>query len=204
VTKLPPALFTTPLPGINRPLSASEGNVLVNYVNILVKWQRTHRLVGSVEPLWIVENVFVHSLCFLHALPHSVRDLADIGSGAGVPGIPLAIVKPELRMTLIEARQRRVSFLSTAVRELGLGSIEVVGERVERLGVAYESRFDAVVMRCAGEVSEMLAAGFRLARSGGVVVVSAHSSAPRPVHGEKIVVRPPSGRPRTFWRFVKP
>lgn len=200
---LPPTLFTARLPGIARPLTTSEGDTLSKYLELLIKWQKTHRLVGSVEPAWIIENVFIHSLCFLEALPPEVKQLADLGSGAGLPGIPMAIVKPELRITLIEARQRRVSFLSTAIRELGLRHVDVLGERAEHLGPAYHGRFDAVVMRCAGETSGILELASRLVRDAGTVVVSAHPSAPLHALAEEIVVRAPSGVLRTFHRYTK-
>ena len=203
MSALSPALFTSPLPGIGRPLSDHEGRQLYNYIELLTKWQKTHRLIGSVELPWIVENVLVHSFCFLETLPVDLRELADVGSGAGLPGIPIAVVRPDLRVTLIEARQRRISFLSTVVRELGLETVEVVGERVENLGAAFTHRFDAVVMRCAGEVSGMVDAGFRVVRHGGVVVVSSHSTASLPRQGEAVVVRSPSGALRTFHRFRK-
>jgi 16S rRNA (guanine527-N7)-methyltransferase len=204
VTELPAALFQSPLPGIRRPLSRPEGQKLINYLKLLRKWQKTHRLIGSDDPAWILENVFVHSLCFLEALPSESRVIADVGSGAGLPGVPIAIVRPDLDLTLVEAKQRRVSFLSTVVRELSLDATRVLGERVEDLGENYASRFDAVVMRCAGGgSSRVLAEASRILRPGGVVVVSAHSSSSLPAGAEAIVVRAPSGARWTFHRVVK-
>jgi 16S rRNA (guanine527-N7)-methyltransferase len=204
VTILPRSLFTTSLPGIGRPLSEAEGQLLGNYLNLLIKWQKSHRLLGSVEPAWIVENVFIDSFCFLEALPVGATAIADVGSGAGVPGIPVAIVRPDLRLSLIEVRQRRVSFLATVVRELGLAHVEVVAGRAERLGADYVGRFDAVVMRCAGRIDVVLGAAFRLVRAGGAVIVAASSSAPVAVGGEALTVQAPSGVVRPFHRYLKP
>jgi 16S rRNA (guanine527-N7)-methyltransferase len=118
-----------------------------------------------------MENVVLDSLLFLTLLPRGPISVADLGSGAGVPGIPLKIVRPELRMVLIEARERRVSFLSTVIRELSLPECRVVGERAER--VAPEDRnHDVVVMRCAGDLTEIIPIAARLIRSGGMVVAS--------------------------------
>ena len=152
MTRLPAALFRSPVPGLGRPLTEAEGSMASKYLNILIKWSKSQRLVGSVEPMWLIENVFLDSLCFLEALPSSARRLADVGSGAGIPGIPIAIVSPELEVDLIESRQRRVSFLSTAVRELALPRVRVVGARVEDLAESHAELFDAITMRCAGEV----------------------------------------------------
>jgi 16S rRNA (guanine527-N7)-methyltransferase len=204
VTPLPRALFESRLPGLARPLTRSEGESIHNYLILLDKWQRTHRLVGSVNPAWLIENVVLDSLCFLEALPTATARVADLGSGAGLPGIPIAIVRPELTMTLIEPRQRRVSFLSTVIRELGLAHAEVVPSRVQALGPDYTGRFDAVVMRCAGEVGSLRKSALSLVRRGGAVIVSAHSAGPPPPGGERIVVRTFSGTPRAFDRFSKP
>lgn len=204
MTALPRSLFTSPLPGIGRPLTISEGQQFHKYLNLLIKWQKTHRLLGSVEPAWVVENVFVDSLCFLEALPVGATTIADLGSGAGVPGIPIAIVRPDLRLSLIEARQRRVSFLATVVRELGLAHAEVVAGRAEGLGAEHIARFDAVVMRCAGPIDAVLGGAFRLVRAGGVVVVAASSSAPVADCGEALSVHAPSGVARPFHRYSKP
>ena len=200
---LPRSLLGSSLPGVGRRLTESEAELLRKYLDLLIKWQTTTRLVGSVEPSWVAENVFVHSFCFLEALPEGTRRVADLGSGAGIPGLPIAIVRPDLKVTLIEAKQRRVSFLSTVVRELGLGSVTVVGDRIESLPPSYDGWCDAVVMRCAGSLSEMLEPALRLVRRGGVVVVSAQASDEVPRGAEVLAARAPSGARWTFHRYQK-
>jgi len=135
--------------------------------------------VGSVEPGWVVRNLFVDSLMFLELLPAGVRELADLGTGAGFPGVPMRIVKPALRLTLVEAKSRRTSFLSSLVRELELDHVKVVNERAETLVERPELRFDAVVLRCAGSLDEVLPIATKLVRPGGVVIAS---GPPAPVH----------------------
>jgi 16S rRNA (guanine527-N7)-methyltransferase len=203
VSPLPATLFEAALPGLGRPLTEREGDLLVKYLNLLSKWQKIHRFLGSVAPAWVVENVFLDSLCFLAALPEAVVRVADVGSGAGVPGIPVAIVRPDLRLSLIEARERRASFLSTAVRELELAHVEVVPHRIETLAGSYVGGFDAVMMRCAGEISSVLDRAYRLVRDGGVVIVSAPPVSQGRPGGELIAVRSLAGTPRNFRRFTK-
>jgi 16S rRNA (guanine527-N7)-methyltransferase len=204
VTPLPQALFESRLPGLDRPLTQSEGATIHKYLNILTKWQKTHRLVGSVKPAWLIENVVLDSLCFLEGLPAGTARVADLGSGAGLPGIPMAIVRADLAMTLIEPRERRASFLSTVIRELGLARAEIVPARVEAMGRAYAGRFDSVVMRCAGDIGGLIENALGLVRIGGAVIVAAHSEDPVPPRGERILVRTLSGAPRALHRFTKP
>ena len=83
-------------------------------------------MVGSDGPAWIVENLFLDSLLFLRVLPTPLHSLLDLGSGAGLPGIPLKIVRGDLELVLVESRRRRASFLSTVVRELALANVRVI------------------------------------------------------------------------------
>jgi 16S rRNA (guanine527-N7)-methyltransferase len=156
---------------LERDLSLQETDAFLQYLTLLTRWQRVHRLVGSIEPEWLIENVILDSLLFLPLLPTGVDLVADLGSGAGVPGIPLKIVRPAMKVTLIESRERRASFLATVIRELGLRECRVVAGRAEDIPRADRS-YDAVVMRCAGDLTRLVPVAADLLRSGGVVVAS--------------------------------
>ena len=157
---------------IGRTLTELEAGQFHKYLELLIKWQRTTRLIGRTSPGWIVESLFLDSLVFLRALPERFQWLLDLGAGAGLPGIPIKIVRPETSLVLIEARQRRASFLSAVARELALASTEVVNARAEDVIARFERRFDAVVMRCAGDTAALIPLATRLVRPGGAVVVS--------------------------------
>lgn len=157
---------------LGRDLAESEAAQFDKYLNILQKWQQIHRLVGSGEAEWIVRQVFLDSLLFRRVLPPEAREVLDAGSGAGIPGIPLKLVEPELRLTMVESRQRRVSFLSTAIRELSLVGAQLIGGRLEELVRTSADGFDAVVARCAGDVGYLFGLGAHLVRPGGVVIAS--------------------------------
>jgi 16S rRNA (guanine527-N7)-methyltransferase len=157
---------------LGRPLTSTEQGLFDNYMNLLIKWSSVHRMIGWTEPRWIVENLFLDSLLFFRVLPENTRSMMDLGAGAGIPGIPLKIVQPRLQITLLEARQRRASFLSTVVRELGLIDATVIEGRAESLVPERGGEFDAVVMRCAGDLEELFPVAARFIRPGGVVVAS--------------------------------
>jgi len=157
---------------LGRPLGVLELEAFDKYLVLLRKWQRVQRLVGSSEPEWIVENLFLDSLLFLRVLPRDLAAIADVGSGAGFPGIPLKIVLPDVDVTLIESRQRRASFLTAAIRELGLARARVVSARVETIQEGLLGAVGAVVMRCAGGMKELLPAVSRLVSPGGMIVCS--------------------------------
>jgi 16S rRNA (guanine527-N7)-methyltransferase len=174
---------------LGRQLFDAELQLFDNYLKMLQKWQKSQRLIGSPDPQWIVDNLFLDSLLFLKVLPETTVALADVGSGAGLPGIPLKIVRPQWRVVLIESRAKRASFLSAAVRELGLRDTSVVTTRAEDYAVGNPAAFDAVVMRCAGAFREVAPAIVRMLGSGGVVVASGPPTAKPLGLGEWVEVR---------------
>jgi 16S rRNA (guanine527-N7)-methyltransferase len=102
--------------------------------------------------------------------------VCDVGSGAGLPGVVLAIARPDLRVTLVEPLLRRTTFLEEVVLELGLGSCEVRRDRAERLHG--ELSFDVVTSRAVAPLSRLLAWSVPLVAPGGAVIAMKGSRAP--------------------------
>jgi 16S rRNA (guanine(527)-N(7))-methyltransferase RsmG len=164
---------------LGRELSVEEVERVCEYVDELLTWQDAIRLVGRADPSWIIEELVLDSLLFVRVIPHTARRVVDLGSGAGIPGIPLKIIRPGLALWLVEVRRKRASFLSSVVRRMGWLDVEVVGMRAEealRSGLMPPRSFDAVVARCAGQASEIAEVGTPFVRDGGVVVIAAPSS----------------------------
>jgi 16S rRNA (guanine527-N7)-methyltransferase len=185
---------------LGRSPTAVESAMLYKYVKLLIKWQKSQRLIGSDKPTWIVDNVIVDSLLFTRALPAGILRLADVGSGAGVPGIPLAVVLPQAHMTLIEARQKRGSFLAAAVRELALRNCKLLNQRLEAVSESLAEAFDAVVMRCAGRPTALAAQVRGILAPGGVIVASGPPTSTEVDFGEWLEVKGPD-RVRRFWVY---
>ena len=173
---------------LGRPLTEGELEAFGKYLKLLQKWQKSQRLIGSSDTSWIVEKLFLDSLLFLKVLPPQIASLADVGSGAGLPGIPLKIVRPGIRTVLIESRARRASFLSAVIRELGLRNIEVVTARVEEYAAERPAGFEVVVMRCAGGFGELAATSAPLVVPGGTIIASGPPQRRPLEHGEWVEV----------------
>jgi 16S rRNA (guanine527-N7)-methyltransferase len=104
----------------------------------------------------------------LAVLPHLAgRTLLDVGSGAGLPGIPLAIARPELEVTLLDSNQKKTSFQQQAAIELGLANVRAVNARVESWET--QARFDVVISRAFSEIADFVSAAGRLCAEGGVL-----------------------------------
>jgi 16S rRNA (guanine(527)-N(7))-methyltransferase RsmG len=173
---------------LGRVLGELEQDMFSKYLVLLEKWQRSQRIVGSADPIWVVNHLILDSLLFLKVIPPGTSVVADLGSGAGIPGIPVKIVRPDVRLTLIESRRRRASFLSAVVRELRLRETRVVCSRAERITDSSRGTFDAVLCRCAGNIGELLPVAASLTRPGGVVVFSDSPDRTHEGPGERLVV----------------
>lgn len=141
---------------------------LLSYRDELARWNQVHNLSGVKDP---ARMVAVHLLDSL-ALAPLVRGerLADVGSGGGLPGMPLALLRPELAVVLIEPRAKRALFLDHVVRTLGLGNVIVERSRAE--DVAAGGGFDTVTTRAFGTLAAFVAAAGGLARPAGILLAA--------------------------------
>jgi 16S rRNA (guanine527-N7)-methyltransferase len=155
----------------------------------------------------MVENLILDSFLFVKVLPPNAKTILDLGAGAGIPGVPLAITFGRTAVTLVEARQKRGSFLATVLRELGLTNLKLLRVRLEvdALPMELTGAYDAVVLRCAGEPAKLAPLGLELTRPGGRVIVSGPPKARALPYGEWVTVegvRP--GSARRFAVIVRP
>jgi 16S rRNA (guanine527-N7)-methyltransferase len=147
-------------------LPAHARGKLAAFLALLAKWNRTYNLTAIREPEQMVTH---HVLDSLAVLPHLPRDdglrLLDVGSGGGMPGLPLAIARPSWRCVLIDASQKKGAFLQQAAIELGLGNVETVTARIE--DYAFAAPFDIVISRAFSDLATFARAGQRLRTAHG-------------------------------------
>jgi len=154
----------------SRPATDEIRSRFAKYVELLTAWNRTHHLTAYRTSRDIVRGLLIDSLLFLPLLPSGARRLIDIGSGPGIPGVPLRIVEPELGVTLVDSRHKPVSFLQALKRELGLTEVEVVHGRAEESPAGL---YDCVVMRGVKVSAQIAAAAQAYLKAGGRVVIAA-------------------------------
>jgi 16S rRNA (guanine527-N7)-methyltransferase len=146
-------------------LPASAGDKLIAYLELLAKWNKTYNLTAIRDPLQAVSVHLLDSLAVLRELP--AGSLADVGSGGGLPGIPLAIADPARHVTLNDSNAKKGAFLRQAIIELGLDNAAVHVERVEAWRP--EERFDVVIARGFASLAEFVASCRHLAALSGVL-----------------------------------
>lgn len=148
-------------------LDAPAQEKLIRYLRLIEKWNKVHNLTAVREP---GQMVVLHLLDSLAVLPHVARakTLLDVGTGAGLPGIPLAIARPDLAVTLLDASHKKATFLRQAKAELGLANVEIACERVERWHPA--RAFDVVVSRAFAEIADFVGQAAHLVAPGGAML----------------------------------
>ncbi len=125
-----------------------QAEMMAVHAEELMRWNQKKNLTSITDPMDIAVKHFIDSLIPVHRIPDNTS-LIDIGSGGGFPGIPLKIVRPNLRVTLVDASLKKVNFLKQVIRLLNLENIEAVHARIEDMGKdpRYRESFDTAISR---------------------------------------------------------
>jgi 16S rRNA (guanine527-N7)-methyltransferase len=144
-------------------IDAEKRARLLDYLVLLQKWNKTYNLTAIHEPSQMLTH---HLLDSLAILPHVRGErLLDVGAGAGLPGIPLAIARPDLAVTLIDASQKKATFMRQAAIELKLANVTALHGRVESLDSA--THYPQIVSRAFSELADFVRLTAPLLAEGG-------------------------------------
>lgn len=139
---------------------------LLKFIKLIEKWNKAYNLTAVRD---LREMVSLHLLDSLAILPHiKLATIADIGTGAGLPGIPLAIALPDCQFTLVDSNSKKTRFVQQAVLELQLNNVEVVHSRVELLQPKH--LFSTVISRAFASMPDILALTQHLQADNGVLL----------------------------------
>ncbi|WP_026177590.1 16S rRNA (guanine(527)-N(7))-methyltransferase RsmG [Thiobacillus denitrificans] len=159
----PQAQLAAGIAALGLALPAGAEARLLAYLALLDKWNRVYNLTAVRDAGRMVSH---HLLDSLAAVPFFTREqVLDVGSGGGLPGIPLAIVRPELRVTLIDSIAKKTAFLLQAKAELGLANVQVITGRVEDFRP--EAGFDVITSRAFSDLKAFVTLTRHLLNPGG-------------------------------------
>lgn len=170
----PPDAFVGRLRAIDVHLDSAMLEKLGDYLARLLAMNEHMNLTSIVDPVVAWDKHVLDALTLLPLLRElgAGARLVDIGSGGGVPGIPLAIARPDLKVMLIEATQKKAAFLVAVAAALGLSHVTVRAARAEELGQGeLRGSFDAVTARAVGKLSALVPIAAPLAREGGLLLL---------------------------------
>ena len=143
---------------------------LIRYADLLVEKNKVMNLTAITEPADIAALHFLDSAALLTLADWKGKTVADIGTGAGFPGLPLRIVDPSIRLTLLDAQNKRVEFLKEVCGELGLADVECVHARAEEFAADHREGFDLVTSRAVAALPLLCELCLPLVKVGGYFV----------------------------------
>lgn len=154
------------------------GDPLCRYLALLLKWNRVYNLTAITDPEQMITHHVLDSLVIVAPLDQLLEDIAaptilDVGTGAGLPGIPLAIARPAWTLTLLDSNSKKTAFVAQAAAEIGLPNVSVFTARAEALA---GGQFDVIVSRAFSSLRDLVSrtrvalapSGFWAAMKGGV------------------------------------
>jgi 16S rRNA (guanine527-N7)-methyltransferase len=147
-------------------LNTTFSHALLDYLDLLVRWNKAYNLTAIRDPNEMLTKHLLDSLA-MHSY-FTQDNLADLGTGAGLPGIPLAIIRPEAQISLIESNGKKTRFLREVVRQLKLTNVTVIESRAESVNQA--EQFQAITARAMDRLAGILAVGGHLLNKNGVLL----------------------------------
>ena len=155
-------------------LAPETAEKFLAYLTLLQKWNARTNLTAIRDEEGILSRHFLESILCAHKLPQGIVSLLDFGSGAGFPGIPIALIRPEISVTLAESQNKKAAFLREAVRTLGLNT-KVHSGRAEDL----QERFDCITLRAVDKMEKAIPAAIDLlALNGWLAILTTREEAP--------------------------
>jgi len=148
-------------------LDEAQCNKLLDFVSLLQKWNGVYNLTAVRDPMQMMTQHLLDSLAALTAF-EGKHNILDVGAGGGLPGIVLAIARPDMQVSLIDTVQKKTAFLTQVKSELGLGNVTVHSGRVEQLqGV---EKFDAITSRAFSDLNDFIRLSEHLMKVDGIFI----------------------------------
>ena len=171
---------------------------LTQYLHLLLEANSVMNLTRISDPDAAQIRLLADSLDLLRVIPDDARTLVDIGSGGGVPGLPLAIGRPSLRVTLVDSTAKKVRFLNETARNIGRDNVVAIHSRAEDLGRdrQYRERFDVATARAVARLVTLVELILPLIRPGGVAILPKGSASDEELAEADYAIRLLGGRAR--------
>lgn len=175
------------------------------YMNLLIEWNEKMNLTAITDPKEIILKHFIDSITILKEIKDGAK-LVDVGTGAGFPGIPLAIMNPTLKITLVDSLNKRLIFLEEVVKKLNLKNIEIVHARAEEFGQnkKYRESFDVATSRAVANLSTLSEYLIPLVKVNGKVISMKAAGAQEEINDAKKAIEILGGKIEKIDEFNLP
>lgn len=175
------------------------------YMNLLIEWNEKMNLTAITEPKEIILKHFIDSLTILKYIDDNSK-LVDVGTGAGFPGVPLSIMNPTLKITLVDSLNKRLIFLQEVVKELNLKNIEIVHARAEEFGQNKNCRekFDIATSRAVANLATLSEYLVPLVKIDGKIISMKASNAKEEINDAQKAIEVLGGKIEKIEEFDLP
>ncbi len=175
------------------------------YMNLLIEWDEKMNLTAITEPKEIILKHFIDSITILKYIDDNSK-LVDVGTGAGFPGVPLSIMNPTLKITLVDSLNKRLIFLQEVVKELNLKNIEIVHARAEEFGQNknYREKFDIATSRAVANLATLSEYLVPLVKIGGKIISMKASNAKEEINDAQKAIEVLGGKIEKIEEFDLP
>ncbi len=152
--------------------SKEQLNAFMTYLSELKKWNRAYNLTALKSDEDIILKHFLDSLLYLNVIHKGEISIADAGTGAGFPGIPIKIIRPEIKLILIESSGKKCTFLKHIIRILKIDTTDILNKRIEAMGEEYEKTYDIIVSRATFKITDFMVKACPYLKEKGYLVIS--------------------------------
>ncbi|MEF9425885.1 MAG: 16S rRNA (guanine(527)-N(7))-methyltransferase RsmG [Candidatus Mariimomonas ferrooxydans] len=152
--------------------SGEQLNAFMTFLFELKKWNRAYNLTALKTDKDIIIKHFLDSILYLKVIPSHAIKIADMGTGAGFPVIPIKIISPATDITLVESSRKKTAFLRHIIRVLKLEEVSILNKRVEDLGEDHEKTYDVIVSRATFKVKDFIKLACPYIKENGRLVLS--------------------------------
>ena len=190
---------------INIKFTEEQLDKFYKYMNLLIEWNEKINLTAIVEPKKVILKHFIDSLTINKYLKDN-STLADVGTGAGFPGIPLKILRPDIKITLVDSLNKRINFLNEVIEKLNLKNIVTVHSRIEDFGKNknYREMFDYVTARAVANLTVLSEYLIPIAKIGGKCLCMKGSNVEEEIISSKKAIDLLGGKIEIVDEFILP
>ena len=178
---------------------------LWEYMHLLLNWNEKINLTAITEPREIILKHFIDSFTISKYIAEKTS-LIDVGTGAGFPGIPLKIIRPDIDIVLIDSLQKRINFLQETIQKIKLENIKAIHARIEEIGKdkKYREKFDYVTSRALANLSVLAEYMLPLSKKCGKVICMKGSNVDEELNDAKCAINILGGKVEKIEKFVLP
>ena len=190
---------------ININVNDTQVKKFYDYMNLLIKWNEKINLTAIIEPNDIILKHFIDSITIENSIKNDSK-VIDVGTGAGFPGIPLSIIRNDLKISLMDSLNKRINFLDEVIKENCLNNVDTIHSRAEELGrnKDYREQFDVATSRAVASLDVLLEYMLPFVKVGGYCICMKGSNIDEELENSKKALTLLNGKIENIIKFELP